>query len=194
MRAATLFLPVLLFTVLTTAAQTDSVYYGRDASVPPVRKERLRDKDWAKKITFGGNFQAWFGNPTFVFLSPTIGYMATSNLQLGIGGIYNYTSVNYGVYGKFSQSIFGGHSYARYIIAQNYFVQTQFDLLRQPDYFSPDADDKVWVDYLLVGGGFRQMLGPRAALMTSIMYNLTPHPYSIYPSRVIVQFGFVGSL
>src|SRR5687768_4008847 len=100
---------LLLFFALCGNAQTDSVYYGRDTSLskPPPR-ERLRDKEWFKKLTFGGNFQAWFGNPSFVFLSPTIGYMATKELNVGVGLIYNYTSVNFGTYGKFRQSIFGG--------------------------------------------------------------------------------------
>jgi hypothetical protein len=46
---------------------------------------------------------------------------------------------------------------------------------------------------LLIGGGFRQSIGDKAALTTSIMYNVRPDPLSIYPSRVIVQFGIVGS-
>ena len=189
----TRFALILLLACFAGSAQTDSVYYGSDSAAP--RKDRsFWHPPWRDRITFGGNFQLWFGNPTFVLLTPTIGYRAVDNLFVGIGGVYNYTSVNFGQYGRFRQSIFGGHSYARYVIAESYFAQVQFDLLRQPDWYTMEPDDKVWVDYLLVGGGFRQQLGPNAALLTSIMYNLTPHPFSIYPGRVIVQFGFVGSL
>jgi hypothetical protein len=185
---------MMLFLSLCGSAQTDSVYFGSDSVTRKAPRKRLRDQPWFEKVTVGGNFQAWFGNPSFVFLSPTIGYMPVNNLNVGIGGIYNYTSVNFGAYGRFTQSIFGGHSFARYTIAESYFVQTQFDLLRQPDWYSPDVNDRVWVKYLLLGGGFRQMIGDRAALITSIMYNLTPHPFSIYPGRVILQFGFTTSL
>jgi hypothetical protein len=174
-------------------AQTDSVFYGSD-SVPPRRERKFWHPPWRDNVTFGGNFQLWFGNPTFIVLAPTAGYSVTRNLNVGVGGIYNYTSVNFGQYGRFSQSIFGGHSYARYIIAQSYFAQAQFDLLRQPDWYTIEPDDKVWVDYVLVGGGFRQAIGSRAALLTTIMYNLTPHPLSIYRDRVIIQFGFVAGL
>jgi hypothetical protein len=192
-RAALLLL--LFFLSLNQQAQTDSVYYGRDTNST---KKPPRPKSWEKdllhKMTVGGNFQVWFGNPSFVFLSPTVGYRLTDQLNVGLGFIYNYTSVNYGSAGKFSQSIFGAHSYVRYIIAQSYFVQAQYDKLNQPDWYSPIPNDKVWIDYLLVGGGFRQAIGTKAALMTSLMYNLTPHPYSIYPGRVIIQFGFVTNL
>lgn len=181
-----------LFLCFAAEAQKDSVYVG-DQTPAPRPRAAWRDAAWVENVTYGGNFQLWFGNPTFVFLSPTIGYMPVENLNVGIGGIYNYTSITYS-FGKYTQSIFGGHSYARYIIGESFFPQIQFDMLKQPDWLSPDEHDRIWIKYLLVGGGFRQSLGDKAALMTSIMYNLTPHPYSIYPGRVIVQFGFVGGL
>lgn len=186
---------ILLLTGLSLQAQVDSVYHGNAGSSTDVKKrKRLRDQPWFNNVTVGGNFQAWLGNPSFVFLSPNIGFVPVKNLNVGIGGIYNYISVNYGSYGRFSQSIFGGHSFMRFTFAENYFVQTQLDMLRQPDWFTPDANDRVWIPYLLAGGGFRQSLGPRASLLTAIMYNLTHHPLSIYPGRVIVQFGVVSSL
>ena len=148
-----------------------------------------------KRLTFGGNFQVLFGTYTFVYISPTVGYRVTDNVNVGLGFIYNFSSINYGPpYGKVSQSIYGAHTYARYIFAQNLFVQAQFDKLYQPDWFSRIPNDKTWVNYLLIGGGFRQQVGSRAALMTSIMYNLTPSPLSIYPGRIIIQFGFVAGL
>jgi hypothetical protein len=37
-------------------------------------------------------------------------------------------------------------------------------------------------------------MGDKAALMTSIMYNVSPSPLSIYyPNRIIIQFGIVGT-
>lgn len=181
---------LMLFSFLSSA-QVDSVYVGRDTTRTPPRKPKVKNDEWKKKLTFGGNFQAWFGNPTFVYLSPTVGYMLSDEINIGLGAIYNYTQVNYGTQ-RFKQSIFGGHSYFRYIIAENYFVQTQYDKLYQPDYFSYKPDQKLWIDYWLIGGGLRQPIGDNAAITTSLMYNLTPHPLSIYPGRLIVQFGIVA--
>src|SRR5690606_17179624 len=106
-------------------------------------------------------FQPWFGNPAFIYISPAVGFTPVKNLNAGIGGIYNYTSINFGSFGHYRQSLFGGHTYARYVILKSYFVQTQFDYLKQPDWFSPEPNDKVWVPYLLLGGGFRHQIGVR---------------------------------
>lgn len=185
---------LLLLTINPAEAQTDSVYHGRPDTAKVIKKKKLSDRDWFNRITWGGNFQAWFGNPSFVFLSPTIGYTPVNNLNLGVGFIYNYLSVDGGGYGRFRQSVFGGHTYVRYVIAKNYFVQAQFDRLRQPDYFAITPGEKIWVNYLLGGGGFRHLLGEKAAILTSLMYNFTPNPLSIYPSRIIIQFGIVAGL
>jgi hypothetical protein len=183
---------VFLFLFSTLQAQVDSVYTGRlpDSSSRPPKK--LISQEIKERITWGGNFQAWIGNPTFIFLSPTVGYIPFRNFNVGVGGIYNYTSYRTW-YGTYAQSIFGGHSYARYVFAESYFVQLQFDKLRQPDFFASDPNARRWVNYLMLGLGLRQSIGERTSLITSIMYNLIPDPLSIYPSRVIVQFGVVGT-
>jgi hypothetical protein len=180
-------LSLLLFCSLTVRSQVDSVYAGS----PDYKAKRPSEREWLKRFTWGGNFQAWVGNPTFVFLSPTLGYVPLPDLHVGVGAIYSYSSLNYGT-GRVSQSVFGGHSYLRYVIAESYFVQTQFDRLYQPNYFATDPSSKTWVNYFLVGGGFRQRVSDKAAITTSIMYNLTPSPLSIYPTRLILQFGFTA--
>ncbi|MDI1353657.1 MAG: hypothetical protein PSX36_01975 [bacterium] len=180
-----------LISSLFLRGQVDSVFTGQSPSTKPVSHKPPKSEEWKKSLTWGGNFQAWLGNPTFVILSPTIGFMAYKNVNVGLGIIYNYTSYSTS-YGSYAQSIFGAHSYVRYIIADSYFLQAQFDKLNQPNLMSFDPNDKIWVNYLMVGGGFRQRLGEKTALTTSIMYNLSPSPLSIYPSRVLVQFGIVG--
>lgn len=182
---------LLFFGAFAMQAQVDSVYYGKQH---PTQKERPKEKSspiWKEKIIWGGNVQAWIGNPTFLLLSPTIGYTPVKNLYAGLGFVYNYISYN-SYYGSYSQSIWGGHSFARYVIGDSYFVQVQYDKLLQPNLLSAEPNAKTWVDYVLVGGGFQQPVGDRVALSTSVMYNLSQSPLSIYPSRVIIQFGIVG--
>lgn len=183
---------ILLTCTAALSAQVDSVYYGNQHPGQKEKKDKPKNDAWKENVTWGGNLQAWIGNPTFILVSPTIGYIPFKNFNFGIGGIYNYISINT-YYGKYSQSIFGTHSYARYIIGDSYFVQCQYDRLRQPDLFSPEPNDKTWVDYVLVGGGFQQSVSDHVALSTSIMFNLTQSDLSIYPSRLIIQFGIVGN-
>src|SRR4051812_32617082 len=72
MRGAVLF--ILILSASIASSQTDSVYYGLPDDKPSGERKPARSDAWRKKFTYGGNFQAWFGNPTFVFISPTIGY------------------------------------------------------------------------------------------------------------------------
>lgn len=183
---------LLLICTIVSHAQVDSVYYG---SKHPVKKNDVRkpkNDAWKENVTWGGNIQAWIGNPTFILLTPTIGYIPFKKFNVGIGGIYNYTSYN-SSYGNYAQSIYGGHSYARYTIGDSYFVQVQYDKLLQPDLFSQEPNAKVWVNYVLVGGGFSQAIGDKLSLSTSIMYNVNRNLLSIYPSRLIIQFGIIGN-
>ncbi len=180
---------ILFMTCGAVMAQVDSVYTGAPSETRP---RKTYNTDWLKKVTYGGNFHAWFGNPSSVFLSPTIGYSPVKEVNFGLGMIYNYYSADYGYYGHTTQSIFGGHSYIRYTFAGSYMLQVQFDRLNQPNLFVYPEKEKLWINYLLVGGGFRHRINDKAALTSALMYNLTPHVLSIYPSRLIIQFGFIG--
>lgn len=188
------FLNVLLFCLLFSVlnAQVDSVYTGAPQIREKEKRKKERNDDWKEKVSYGGNLQLQFGTYTFIYLSPTIGYKPLDKLNVGVGLIYNYISINYGTYGKYAQSIYGTHTYVRYFITEGIFLQGQYDRLFQPGKFA-GKDNMQWVDYALVGGGFSQSIGKKAALTTSIMYNLTPNPLSIYPSRLVVQFGFMGT-
>lgn len=183
---------ILLSTLFT--AQVDSVYFGnRKKENQKEQKKSWTSNDWTKSLVWGGTFQAWFGNQTFVFLSPSVAYPVYKNVLVGIGGIYNYSSYK-GPGWSYSQSIFGGQSFVRYIIRDSYFIQGSYDRLLQPNFLSVEPNDKTWVDYLMFGGGFRHALSEHSAFNTSLMYYVNPSPLSIYPSRIIVQFGFTASL
>lgn len=173
-------------------AQTDSVYTGAKPANTK-KSEKKKEDDWRKNVTYGGNFQLLFGSVTYIYLTPTIGYIPFKRANVGVGFVYNYTSANYSGYGRFSQTIYGGHSYARLFFSPNFFGQVQYDKLFQPDWVY-DPKKRVWVDYAMVGVGYSQPVGNLAAFNTTIMYNLTPQVLSIYPSRFIFQVGFNARL
>jgi hypothetical protein len=186
---------VLLFFLLYFScafkAQTDSVYYGAPKK-DSTKTKKPKNKEWLKKITYGGNFALSFGNYTYVNISPTVGYNFTPKFNAGVGVIYNYFSINYGgQYGRISETVYGTRVYARYMITPSLFALGQYDKLLQPDFYSFIPNKKVWVDYVMVGGGYRQSLGNRAGLVLSMLYNLTPSDLSIY-SNPYIQIGFVG--
>lgn len=188
-----IFLTIIFFSLLSQA-QVDSVYYG-NRKKENTKNEKVKEpaEDWKKSLVWGGTVQAWFGNQTFIFLSPNVGYPVRKNLLLGLGIIYNYSSYKDPWGGTYSQSIFGGQSYLRYVIRDSYFIQGTFDRLLQPNYLSIEPNDNIWVNYFMVGGGFRRPLSEKTAFTTSLMYYVNPSPLSIYPSRLIIQFGMTAS-
>src|SRR4051812_6760450 len=97
-------LSVLVFLCIAgwASAQVDSVYMGHpDTS----SHHKPKDHAWIKKITYGGNFQGWIGNPTFIYLSPTIGYTFFRNFNAGVGGVYSYSSFDFGSGSRYKQSL-----------------------------------------------------------------------------------------
>lgn len=174
-----------------SVAQVDSVYYGDNPSQKRMKQRSQRNSDLRERLMYGGNFAVWFGNYTYINLSPTIGYRLTDKMQVGIGGIYNYSSYRY-KNAHYFQNIYGSHVFARYLVYDYLFVQGQYDRLNQPNYLLYNyKDQRVWVDYVMVGGGLRQPLGKHAAAMTTIMFNLTPSPLSVY-SNPYVQIGIMA--
>ena len=64
-----------------------------------------------------------------------------------------------------------------------------WDRLSVPDFFSPVKNSRVWVDNILVGGGYRQAFSERGSFVAAIFYNINQSPLSPYPNPII-QVGF----
>jgi hypothetical protein len=181
-------------------AQVDDVYTGEQK--PGDKKKKGKESssgNWQnikEKLVYGGFIMpgygvSSFGSTFYVSANPTLGYRLTEKLMAGVGFNYNYISFRPRSGGSITQSIYGPNAFARYMVFDNVFAQVQYDKLNQPDYFSAFARDRIWVDYVLAGGGYYQRLGERSALVLSIMYNLTPNRNSVYRNPVI-QMGFIG--
>lgn len=168
-------------------AQTDSVYYGTREELP--KKEKVKKKeDILEKMNYGGSFQLFFGTTTFIYLAPTVGISPLEKLNVGLGPVYSYWSVKSG--GKtYSQSLIGGQVYGRYALLENLSAVVHYDKLYQPDWNSYTPDHKIWVDYTMLGFAYTQPAGDNTVFYTSLLYNVTPHRSSIYPSNFAFQFG-----
>ncbi len=175
---------------LISGAQVDSVYVGRPSSKEISNKKNLKDYDFLENTVWGGNFQLWFGNPSYFYASPSIGYVFFNHLQLGSGMIYNYSNYRTG-YATYSQAIFGSHNYARVLLGNSFFLQAQYDKLKQPDFYSTEPNAKRWVTYTIAGIGMRQNVAEKLTLTTTIMHDFSRDKLSIYPD-IILQFGITG--
>jgi hypothetical protein len=149
--------------------------------VKPVRK--LSDK-----VVLGGNFGLCFGSITNIMLSPNIGYKVLPSLVCGVSATYQYyknSAYNY------QENILGASVFSQFHILPQAFLHAEIEEL----YYKYDGDvnsgGKRWVDSYLVGGGYRQQFGERAAINYMILWNLNETSNSIYSNPIIrVSFNF----
>jgi hypothetical protein len=141
-----------------------------------------------ERIYVGGNVGAWFGSSTYINVSPVVGCKINKTLSVGVTGTYNYYSQTYNGQ-KFVSTVYGGGAFGRYLIFDNFFAQVGFERLSVLDYRSILPESRVWVDNILVGGGYRQNFTERASFVAAIFYNINQTPLSPYPNPII-QIGF----
>lgn len=141
-----------------------------------------------ERLYIGGNVGAWFGNTTFINLSPIVGCKITKKFSLGAGVTYNYFSQTINKR-KYETTIYGANFFARYLAFENVFAQVGWDRLSVPNFNSPLQNTRAWVDNLLVGGGYRQSFSEKGTFVAAIFYNINESLLSPYPNPII-QIGF----
>lgn len=186
-----LFVGALLITT-SGISQNDSIPdYTRKKGEKPKRLKNTDEKfNIMDKLFWGGNVGAWIGNPTFVDLSPLVGYKITDKFSVGVGMIYNYYSYKYSNY-NYSTNLIGSRLYSRYFIFENVFAQAGWDHINRDNPYAFNANERVWVDNLLIGGGLRYPVSDHFYMVASGLFNLNQTPLSPY-SNPIIQIGFVG--
>lgn len=213
--------------VVTSQAQ--EMYNSSGKSGQAKYKSNAQKKGFdINRMVFGGNLGLTFGSVTNIYVAPSIGYRITDNFAAGISLGYNYFRQKdaFLTYNKntgeqksmpFTQSIYTGSVWARYIIIPNIIVQTEFEVnnISFYDFDAPTVfDNEGWAQHqkirvsipsLLLGGGYRQPIGEHASMYIMAMYdvlqnipsNMRPDGYggkysiSPYADRVDIRVGFM---
>ena len=153
------------------------------------RKEKL------DRIRVGlGNFVFQFGAFTVIQATPTIGYMAIKDrLEIGGGPILMYQRIRYT--NNFAQSFFvyGLDIYARGYVYKGAYLETRYDLVNKPS--NSDANKRLYVNHLLIGGGYVQRLGKIGYFNGSLLFNVLNSDESIHRGTfgnfpMILNLGF----
>lgn len=136
-----------------------------------------------KSVFIGGNFGLQFGTITLVDISPLVGFRLTNNLSLGIGFTYqyykdkSYTEV-------YKTNMYGGRLFSSYWIVPEVFAHIEYEIL---NFDIPDSNDNLVRKNeagFLVGGGYRQMIGPNMYSDLMILWNLNKSIYSPYTNPI----------
>ncbi len=142
------------------------------------------------RLFTGGGIGLQIGQLTLIDVSPHLGYFLTDQLALGIGGTYQYYNVRTTYY-KYSTSIWGARTFGRYYIIPEAFAHVEYEYLNYASalidpygYFTGDTE-RVGVNNVLVGGGYRQSLGGNAWLNLIILWNVNESVYTLYDNPII---------
>jgi hypothetical protein len=152
-------------------------------------QDSLGNKSFFDRLVYGGNLMLEIGNPTYIDLSPLVGYRITPKLQAGVGGTYVYDREvipQYDAFGNylgsvaFSTSLYGGRFYAEYDIlhdalrpSDRLFGHFEYEVLNVPRYDNyGQLSGRSWMESPYIGAGYRSPLGRRGFINLTVLYNM----------------------
>ncbi len=124
-------------------------------------------------IFYGGGFGLQFGTFILIKVTPEIGYRFTENVEFGIGVYYMFTKNSYY---NFSDHVYGGNIFGRLFVYNDIYIQGEYEMLNVADFDYTTGyytGERIFIPGILGGIGYRQKIGEKAAILTSILYNFT---------------------
>lgn len=145
-------------------------------------------------FTFGGGF---YNNYLNIALAPQIGYRIFNPWEVGVRGLYDFTSRFNRINGTWYGHYFGVSPYTNVEIFRGLFVHIEDEFLYGFSRWQHVTQDRNWFNDVFVGGGFRQYSrqGDDYAYFM-ILFNLSwdnPHNQErLYPygSPIVVRVGY----
>ena len=162
----------------------------------PVVSEAVNPGGNQSKVYYGGNIGFNFWNDYFYLsVQPLIGYKVSP--KFSIGGKIAYSYLNDRRFDpSFNSHNFGGSVFARYrvtpqVYLHSEFVYASFDQITGFDFQKNEwKSDRVWVPFLLLGGGLSQHVGPNVWLFAEVLFDVINDSNSPYKKwDPIVSFG-----
>jgi hypothetical protein len=179
-------------------AQNDSldayVQPQNEKSTDPLQNAKNSKDDFAERLRYGGSFGAFFGQQTYIELSPKVGYKVDKRLIVGVGANYIYYSIkDYGQ--KFVTHIYGPTVFAQYSLISGLFAYGEFNGYNVASYSSvpPYNAERIWIGSAPVGIGYYSG-GQIGGVYLSILYDLINNPYSPYYNGgmpILLRVGFL---
>jgi hypothetical protein len=172
----------------------------------PVVKDTGKEKEkirFADRLVYGGDIGLSFGTITYIKLAPVVGYRLTSRLTAGIGPIYiyekykryNLETSTYGGKAILSFTVFKGSGGKLNLGLGDIVLHAENEIVNvEPLYYyfylnEYAFGDRLWIDNLLLGGGFIQRIAGRFSVSAFILWDVTRNDFSPYDNPVF-KLGF----
>jgi hypothetical protein len=136
------------------------------------------------KWYYGGSLGFGFSSNYFsISIQPIVAYKITPKLSLGGKIGYTYWS-NSSVDPTFNSSNYGGSIFSRYRFIPQLYAHAEFAYWSYENaYFNPPAGyttERSWVPFLLLGGGFSQMISPNVWAYAEVLFDVLNDSNSPY--------------
>ncbi len=145
-----------------------------------------------RKFYYGGYLDLVFGSYTAVGIEPLIGYKINPRLSLGTIVTYEYIRDNgYSGY-NYKASNYGASIFARYRVIQQFYLHSEFKEMNYDSYYLMGQNNRIWVPFLLVGGGYSQPISQNIWMNTQILFDVLQNensPYSNWTPFFSIGFG-----
>jgi hypothetical protein len=147
------------------------------------------------KVYYGGNvgFSFW-NNYFYLGIYPLVGYKITPKFSVGGKLGYAYISDSR-VEPTFNTHNYGGSVFTRYRVVPQFYLHGEvvyFSYERQTFNIANQQIEKerVWVPFILLGGGFSQMVSPNVWVFVEVLFDVLQDSNSPYTDwDPFISFG-----
>ena len=184
---------ILIYSSLSFAVQLDSTITAKDTVIQKSENPQSQGSKWY----YGGSVSFGFSSNYFsIGVQPIVAYKITPKLSLGGKISYTYWS-NSSVDPTFNSSNYGGSLLSRYRIIPQLYAQAEFAYMSfENAYTVPNRSnyltERVWVPFLLLGGGFSQMVSPNVWAYAEVLFDVlndTNSPYEEWDPFISIGVG-----
>jgi hypothetical protein len=170
---------------LVTVLSAQVLAQQTDSTLVPAPPEQPK----ATNVFYGGTVGVGFGNPFRLSFQPFVGMVFTPKISGGLKVGYEYIrQENYGTtttWHNYGASVFG-----RYRLIPRAYLHTEFAYYSYGYKVSELVEDRYWVPFLLVGGGYLQPISPSASAFVEVLFDVLQDSKSPYEAWTPwVSFG-----
>ena len=175
------FLIILIITTssLLFAQQNDSTNVNKKN-----KSEMTKSNNSASKWYYGGNigFSFW-NNYFYLSIAPLVAYKVTPHFSIGGKIGYAYTSDS-SVDPTLNTSSYGGSIFSRYRIIPQFYLHGEFAYISYEKVYNKLSGgynaERNWVPFLLLGGGFSQLVSPNVWAYAEVLFDVINDENSPY--------------
>lgn len=163
------------------------------------QEPELKDLSFRQRIRIGGGISGLsIGNPTSIGVSPMVGYQATKQTIVGIGGTYQYSSWKfYDNFGNTYRQSFNTMGYRAFVMQNLPILQDLIGggyLQAEIEKYESLSPSFSYRPSFLVGAGLGNPRGFNLTVLYDFNYKngINPtngNPYSLYGSPLVLRVG-----